>query len=501
MPDFSDLRQQVIRAHHDNPFTGHQGRIRTLELIHRTFHWKGIAADVAEFVGKCHDCQTNKPSTRKPAGLLQPLQIPERPWSSISVDFVTGFPSAGVNQWDTIAVFVDRLTKMVHYVPCREKMSAADFAQVFITNVFRLHGLPQQIVSDRDPRFTSIFWKEVTGALGMERGFSTAFHPQTDGQTERMNRTMEEMLRHFITPMKGDWTRALPMLEFAYYNNSMHTATQSTPFRMYTGLDPLHPASGPADRNYRVPAAELFVRDMESELKRAKKCLADYQSRMKNSADKKRSDVRCAVGDMVLLSTKNLTLKGDLPRKLYPRYIGPYKVLEVIREVAYKLELPPSMRIHNVFHVSLLHKYKQGPGMLTPPPVQIVDGELEYTVDAITAHKLVKVGSAKKGNQRTRVMFLTAWKGYDRAHDSWEPGDMLQDTEALELYLQGIVQRGEVLPPGYAPEQADTHPDTNKRDRMAEQSVAQEEDDQSPPPAAELARLRKKRRVTFQVQD
>ena len=134
--------------------------------------------------------------------------------------------------------------------------------------------------------------------------------------------------------------------------------------------------------------------------------------------------------------------------------------------------------------------------------MQIVDGELEYTVDAITAHKLVKVGSAKKGNQRTRVMFLTAWKGYDRAHDSWEPGDMLQDTEALELYLQGIVQRGEVLPPGYAPEQADTHPDTNKRDRMAEQPVAQEEaDDQSPPPAAELARLRKKRRVTFQVQD
>jgi transposase InsO family protein len=117
---------------------------------------------------------------------------------------VTGFPPVGFRKWDTITVFVDRLTKVVHYVPCREKMSAAVFAQVFMDNVFRLHGLPLQIISDRDPRFTSVFWQEVTKALGRECGFSTAFHPQTDGQTERMNRTMEEMLRHFITPMRGD---------------------------------------------------------------------------------------------------------------------------------------------------------------------------------------------------------------------------------------------------------------------------------------------------------
>jgi hypothetical protein len=515
VPDHADVRERVMKAHHANPFSGHQGRIRTLDLIHRNYHWGGIAGDVKTYVGQCHECQINKPVTSKPSGLLLPLQIPDRPWSSISVDFVTGFPPVGVNKWDTITVFVDRLTKMVHYVPCREKMSAADFALVFMENVFRLHGLPLQIISDRDPRFTSIFWQEVIKALGMESGFSTAFHPHTDGQTERMNRTMEEMLRHFITPMKGDWTRALPMLEFAY-NNAKHTGTQSSPFKMYTGLNPLHPASGPADRNYRVPAAEIFVQEMSDELARAKQCLADAQSKMKITADRKRADVHFKVGEKVLLSTKNLKLKGDMPRKMWPRYIGPYKILAVIRGLAYKLELPQGMKMHNVFHVSLLHKYQQGPNRLSPPPVHIVDGELEYTVEAILAHKVVSGGASKNGRNRNKVMFLTAWEGYGREHDSWEPGDMLQDTEALELYLQAVVRKGEVLPPGYQPEGTHAAPATNnKRARepsssrrplgtLARVAVQQppgadEQEPNSPPPAAALAPYKRPKRVAFQL--
>ena len=513
VPNHSDVRQQVIAAHHANPFSGHQGRIRTLELINRTYFWKGIGKEVATYVGQCHECQVNKPTMSKPAGLLQPLQIPERPWGSISVDFVTGFPPVGINRWDTITVFVDRLTKMVHYVPCREKMSAADFAQVFLDNVFRLHGLPMQIISDRDPRFTSTFWQEVTKSLGMETGFSTAFHPQTDGQTERMNRTMEEMLRHFVTPMRGDWTRALPMLEFAY-NNSKHTATQASPFRMYMGLNPLHPASGLADRNYRVPAAEIFVKELGEELIRAKKCLADYQSKMKISADKKRSDVQFAVGEKVLLSTKNLKLKGDLPRKMWPRFIGPYKVLQVIRGTAYKLELPTGLRVHNVFHASLLHKYQQGPNMLKPLPVHIIDGELEYTVEAIMAHKVVKGRSSKRGKALDKVMFLTAWEGYDRSHDSWEPGEMLQDTQALELYLQAVVKRGEVLPPGYFPENTSAPlVETNKRARSTTSVVPEQhepaapgtglqataDEGDEPPPAAALTGYKRRKGPTLRV--
>jgi RNase H-like domain found in reverse transcriptase/Reverse transcriptase (RNA-dependent DNA polymerase)/Integrase zinc binding domain/gag-polyprotein putative aspartyl protease len=498
VPDHSDLRLQVIRAHHANPVSGHQGKARTLELLQRGYWWKGVTRDVGLCIGACHDCQVNKPKAHKPHGQLQPLQIPDRPWSSISVDFVTGLPPMGEQKFDTITVFVDRLTKMVHYVPCREKMSARDFVDIFMANVFRLHGLPLHIVSDRDPRFTSAFWAEVTEALGMKRGFSSAFHPQTDGQTERMNRTMEEMLRHFITPMKGDWVSVLPLLEFAY-NNAEHAAIQTTPFRLYTGLNPLHPASSLAEREYKVPAAEQFVTAMTAEMKRAKQCLLDAQTRMKTQADKRRLDISLSVGDQVVLSTKNLKLKGVMPRKLMPRYIGPFNVSARIGKVAYRLDLPEHMKIHNVFHVSLLQPY-QPDGSRHPPAPQLIDGELEYAVESITAHRESTVGGAK--NRRQRVEFLTCWEGFGREHDSWEPGAMLEDTQALEAYLLRLTRRHEALPTGYELEgQAPARGKRSRSQRPADQveiisesaADAMEVDEGSPPPPAATLRSASKR--------
>ena len=446
------LRQRVIDEHHSNPFSGHCGATRTAELVQRSYWWKGLKQDVQDAVKHCHDCQLNKPSNKKPAGLLQPLSVPDRPWSHISVDFVTGLPSVGPQQYDTITVFVDRLTKMVHYCPCREQMSSADFAQLFMANIFRLHGLPLHIVSDRDPRFTSDFWKEVTTALGMERGFSTAFHPQTDGQTERMNRTMEEMLRHFIAPMKGDWVGCLPMLEFAY-NNSQHAATRTTPFKLYTGLHPLHPASTLPERAYKVPSAQMFVAEMAADMKRAKQCLLDAQTRMKAQVDKHRRSVTFAVGDSVLLATKNLKLKGDMARKLWPRFIGPFTVTAAIGKVAYRLDLPAHMKTHNVFHVSLLQPYNSD-GKRHPPPPTLVDGELEYLVESITAHKVQLVG-ARNATKRTKVQFLVCWQGFGREHDSWEPAEMLEDCAPLDVYLRQLVRRKEQLPPGFFPDEAE----------------------------------------------
>jgi hypothetical protein len=183
------------------------------------------------------------------------------------------------------------------------------------------------------------------------------------------------------------------------------------------------------------------------------------------SRGKGRADVAFAMGELVLLSTKNLKLKGSSPRKLLPRYLGPFKVLATIGKVAYRLELPETMRIHNVFHASLLQKYTEGRGTRTPPPVpEVVDGELEYTVSSITAHRVTEVGGKRKNAKRIKVDFLTCWTGYGREHDSWEPGEMLKDTEALEIYLQRLVQRKEPLPPGYLPEKA-AEPPTAKRGR------------------------------------
>jgi Integrase zinc binding domain/Chromo (CHRromatin Organisation MOdifier) domain len=448
VPDDAAVRQAIISEHHDTPFSAHQGVQRTYKAISSRYWWKGLKAAVHAYVGVCHSCQQMKPGNTAPAGLLQPLPIPDRPWASISVDFITGLPPSGEQKFDTITVFVDRLTKMVHYVPCHVKLSAENFADLFVQNIFRLHGLPLQIVSDRDPRFTSQFWREVMGALGTKLSFSTAFHPQTDGQTERMNRSLEEMLRHFITPMRGDWGKYLPILEFAS-NNAHNHSIGTTPFRLYTGLAPLCPSSTLSERTYKVPSAKQFTEHMTAEMARAKQCLADAQARQKAYADKHRSDVTFSVGDQVLLSTKNLSLKGDDPRKLWPKYVGPFSIVQVVGKVAYKLQLPDHMHIHNVFHVSLLKQYRSDGGYHPPPPT-LVDGEEEYVVSNITAHKVQQVGG--RHNRRPRVHFLVSWTGYGREHDSWEPGVNLQDCSALEEYLQQLVRHNEELPPGYRPE-------------------------------------------------
>jgi hypothetical protein len=322
VPDDAALRDKIIAAHHDSPYSGHQGRDKTAELVTRRYWWYGVKQAVAKYCAQCHHCQMNKSTNTKPAGKLVPLQVPDRPWASISVDFITGLPKCSEMQYNSITVFVDRFTKMVHYVPCRDTMSAEHFAQLFLQNVFRLHGLPLEIISDRDPKFTSKFWREVTAALDVRRCLSTAFHPQSDGQTERMNRTLEEMLRHYITPLRGDWVKVLPILEFAY-NNAHNSVTKTSPFKLYTNLQPLCPNSTLEERTFAVPDAKRFVSEHFDLLQRAKQYLLDAQSRMKSLADRGRRDLTFKAGDLVSLSTKHLSLQRDDPRKTWPKRIGP----------------------------------------------------------------------------------------------------------------------------------------------------------------------------------
>jgi len=174
--------------------------------------------------------------------------------------------------------------------------------------------------------------------------------------------------------------------------------------------------------------------------------MRDAQSRMKQQADRHRRELTFKVGDQVLLSTRNLVLRTTDPRKLWPRYVGPLTILQRVGPVAYKLDLPSSMRVHNVFHVSLLHPYrKDGTQHPPPPPPQLVDGELEYEVEAIRAHKV------RSSGRSTTVLFLVNWKGYGREHDTWEPGSLVQDCEALDVYLRQLRADGDALPPGYQP--------------------------------------------------
>jgi hypothetical protein len=429
VPNDAALRKQVIAQHHGPPYSGHWGVRKTAESLLRFYWWPGLAKEVKQFVQVCDACQRNKSSTTKPSGLLQPLPIPEGKWESIGMDFIVGLPCTAKG-FDSILVIIDRLSKMVHLVPTMATATAADVAQLFVDHVVKLHGFPQSIVSDRDSKFTSTFWTTVCELWGLKRAMSTAFHPATDGQTERVNRMLEEYLRCYVSPLQDDWDRFLPMAEFAI-NDSYQVSIGMTPFYMTYGYHP-HLPNRLGEPGKDNPAGKLFVENIQKAVKRAKEVWAAAQQRQKMHADSKRKDVQFAPGDMVLLSTANIILRTPGTQKLLPRFIGPFKVLKQVGTVAYKLKLPDAMKVHPVFHVSLLKAYRAD-GPIQPPPLPLTfeDGLPLYEVERVLKHR-----DKNSQGQKLRVrQYLIKWKGYGVENNTWEPETNL-NAAALNSYLQ-----------------------------------------------------------------
>ncbi|KAJ9511709.1 hypothetical protein QJQ45_018011 [Haematococcus lacustris] len=420
---------------------GHLGMTKTLEQVTRWFTWPGVSENVKSYVRSWDSCQVNKSSAKKPAGLLQPRPIPERPWDSVSMDLIVKLPASGPNKYDSILVFVDRLTKMVHLVKTWESMSATQYAKLFLEHVFRLHGMPRSVVSDRGPQFHNKFWAEVTKLLQVQVNLSSAYHPETDGQTERVNRVIEEMLRHFIRPDQRDWAEYLPLVEFAI-NNAWQESVRSTPFYLNYGYHPR--LAELLDLPQKVPQAHAFVKGMKTAVEQARQCLARAQKRMKSYQDKRR-DVLFLPGDMVLLSTQNMRGKANQPgvRKLKPRYVGPFSVQYMVGKAAVKLWLLDVWsRLHNVFHVSLVKPYRMDaseavPGLAGPPPVQWLDGEPQYTVEKVVGHRLEPSKGKRKGKcKKRRLEFLVKWQGHGDEHNTWELSTQLVGCqELLARYL------------------------------------------------------------------
>src|SRR6266550_4623710 len=235
VPADEALRLRAIRTRHDAPAAGHPGREKTFELLSRDYYWPFMRKDVERYVANCHTCRRVKPRRHAPHGTLLPLPVPNQPWLDIAMDFVVGLPeSEGCNAaW----VVVDRLSKQRHFVPCTAKISAEGLADLFIRHIFRLHGLPDSIVSDRGPQFASRFWRYLCRCLGIQPRLSTAFHPETDGQTECINASMEEYLRTYVNYLQDDWVRLLPLAEFAG-NNQVSSTTGASPFFAVYGRNP-----------------------------------------------------------------------------------------------------------------------------------------------------------------------------------------------------------------------------------------------------------------------
>jgi len=427
-----------------------------LKLLKRHVSWTQMAADVKHFVQHCDACQRGKGGNARPGGLLQPLQVPDHPWESVSMDFVVHLPQTAAGH-TAILVCVDRLTKMVHLGPCRDTSTAEDVAKLFFNMVFVKHGLPLNVVTDRDSRFTSKFWSALCAAVGTKMSMSTAFHPQSDGNTERVNRVMEDMLRHVVAADQSDWDLHLGLVEFAI-NNAYHESIRTTPFMLNSGRHPHVPVSTLMKKcaesrvnklqfapvaGSKVPAVKEFVDHMSTVLANARRSLEAAQQRQKAYADLSRRPVSYQVGEKVLLSSKFLSLKVPGASKLMPKFVGPFTIVEKVNEVAFKLGLPENMRVHDVFHVSLLKPYSPDPHHSPPPPPDVVDGELEYTVDRVLDHR------DKRQGRRSVREYLIRWAGYGPEHNTWEPqSNMAGAKEAIAEYWALMTRKQETASVG-----------------------------------------------------
>jgi hypothetical protein len=312
--------------------------------------------EIAKYIARCMECQKVKVEHRHPAGLLQPLTISEWKWELLKMDFVTGFPRTS-KQHDSIMVVVDKLTKVVHFIPLKTTHKAANVVDIYMREVELLYGIPKTIVSDRDPKFTSKFWKWLFKGFKTNMNFSTAYHPQSDGKTERVNQVIEKVLRMYVMDKPYKWEDYLHLVEFSY-NNGYQASVKMSPFEALYSKKCNTPISWDNAADREIIGLEL-IKVMEDQMLKIKQNLKDSQDRKKMYVYKNRTHREFKVGDHVFLKVKSnrSSLKLGNYSMLVARYCGPFEILEKIGPVAYMLSLPTSMIVHNVFHVSLLNKY------------------------------------------------------------------------------------------------------------------------------------------------
>ena len=298
VPDDKELKQKLLFEAHNTVFTMHSGGNKMYQDLKQFYWWKGMKRDVTEYVSKCLTCQQVKAEHQVPTGLLNPLPIPQWKWDNITMDFVSGFPFTQ-QKHDSVWVIIDRLTKSAHFIPARIDYSMDRLAELYVDEIVRLHGVPLSIVSDRDPRFTSRFWKELQSALGTKLKFSTAFHPQTDGQSERLIQVLEDMLRGCVIEFSGSWDRYIPLMEFAY-NNSFQSSIGMAPYEALYGRKCRTPVCWTELNENKLIGPDI-LKDTEEKVQVIRQRLKAASDRQKSYANLKRRDIEYNVGDKVFL--------------------------------------------------------------------------------------------------------------------------------------------------------------------------------------------------------
>ncbi|KAJ9544144.1 hypothetical protein OSB04_023851 [Centaurea solstitialis] len=417
VPVSCEARQTLLDEAHKSKFSIHPGATKMYRDLKTDYWWPGMKRDVARYVEKCLTCLRVKAEHQRPHGKLQPLDIPVWKWEHITMNLITKLPRTSRNV-DAIWVIVDRLTKSAHFIAINESSSSEKLADIYVKEIVARHGVPVTIISDRDVRFTSRFWSKFHEDLGTKLQLSTAFHPQTDGQSERTIQTLEDMLRACVLDFGGSWDTYLPLAEFSY-NNSFHASIGMPPYEMLYGRRCRTPVCWGEVGQRELGSTEIVQKTTES-IELIRERLKTAQSRQKSYADKRRSDLEFSVGDKVLLKVSPWkgVIRFRKRGKLGPRFIGPFKVVARVGKVAYRLELPPELSlIHDTFHVSQLRKCLADESAHIPIDDIQVDERLNYV------ERPIAILERKTKSLRNKEISLVKvqWEHRKGSEWTWEP--------------------------------------------------------------------------------
>ncbi|GJR55761.1 putative reverse transcriptase domain-containing protein [Tanacetum coccineum] len=383
IPCYGDLRSVIMHESHKSKYSIHPGSEKMYQDVKKLFWWPNMKADIATYVSKCLTCARVKAEHQRPSGLLVQPEIPEWKWDNITMDFITKLPRSSQG-FDTIWVIVDRLTKSAHFLPIRENDPLDKLARLYLNRIVARHGIPASIICDRDGRFTSNFWRSFQKALGTDISMSTAYHPETDGQSERTIQTLEDMLRACVIDFGKGWVKHLPLAEFSY-NNSYHASIKAAPYEALYGRKCRSPICWAEVGEAQLTGPEL-IQETTEKIALIRQRMQAAQDRQKSYADRKRKPMEFEVGDRVMLKVspwKGVVRFGKRG-KLNPRYVGPFKVLAKVGKVAYRLELPQELsRVHHTFHVSNLKKCYADEPLVMPLEGIHVDDKLQFVEEPV----------------------------------------------------------------------------------------------------------------------
>ncbi|WVZ89427.1 hypothetical protein U9M48_035838 [Paspalum notatum var. saurae] len=450
VPKDMELRKKILDEAHTSVLTMHPGSNKMYQDLKQKFWWTRMKREIAKYVSECDVCKRVKADHLKPGGMLQPLNIPAWKWEDIHMDFVVGLPRTQKG-YDSIWVIIDRFTKSAHFIPVKTCYTAATYAGLYISRIVSLHGIPVTITSDRGSVFVSRFWEHLQTALGTKLIRSSAYHPQTSGQVERVNQIVEDMLRACALTYSTKWDECLPLAEFAY-NNSYQKRLNMAPFEALYGRRCRTPLNW-SEPGERVTFGPDLVTQAEEQVKFIQSNLKSAQSRQKSYSDRRRRPLVFEKGDHVYLRVS--PMKGvhrfGVKGKLAPRYVGPFKITEQCGPVAYRLELPPHLAaVHDVFHVSQLKK------CLRVPEKEVDTSQVQIEPDLTYEARPIKILDQKQRSTRRNTVnfYKVQWSDHSEEEATWETEEYLQTKHPDP----GVEERTREQPPIEEPEDPEPYP-------------------------------------------